>query len=92
MTRRHFRQVHVRGQANLLHLGRLLRRDGVIQILGDGVWIDLSARSTRRRRGQPPRSRHLLDPLDQLLGRVALGDLLPNQLGLGRLEGIVQIG
>ena len=41
---------------------------------------------------QPAAAGDLLDAADQLLGGVALGDLLADLLDLGRLQGVVEVG
>src|SRR5439155_22882562 len=44
-------EVHVGGQRQLFHFGELVGRQFVVEVLGDGVGIDLGAGATRGRRG-----------------------------------------
>jgi hypothetical protein len=84
-------QVDVGLQAGLLDLGDLLGRQGVVEVVGDGVGLE-GVGAGGRRRGQAAAARHLLDAGDQFLGGVALGDLLADELGLGRVEHVVEVG
>jgi hypothetical protein len=42
--------------------------------------------------GSSAAARHRLDALDEFTGLLAFGDLLANELGLGRLQGVIEIG
>ena len=68
-------EVDVGLQARLLDLGDLFGRQRVVEVVGDGVGLE-GVGAGGGRRGQAAAPRHLLDAGDQLLGRVALGDLL----------------
>ena len=91
MARRNFREVHIRRQACFLYLGELVRRQNVVQILGNNVGIQFPAQAAGGRRGETPAARDLLDAGNQFLGSVALRHLLPDQPRLGRFERVIQI-
>src|SRR5262249_45051852 len=84
-------QVGVVVEAGLLDLGGGLGREGVVEVFGDGVGVDLG-RAGGGRVGQAAAAGGLLDALDQFLGDGTLGDLLPDLAGQVRLEGVVQVG
>ncbi len=87
----HLGQMHVGGQANLLHFSRLFRGDFIIQIFSHRVWIDDAPGPevggvVNRRRRVTCLMRSTNSRADSLSATFC-----PIKLRLGRLERIIQI-